>query len=89
MRALQEATRGTDEAAIRQQGEAVGAAIAEAAVLRSRIRAEVWAVLTPEQHAKAEQLRAERQARMQERQTRMQQRMQDRQNQRSAAPPDQ
>ncbi len=88
MRALQDATRGTDEAAIRQQGEAVGAAVADAAVLRSRIRADVWAVLTPEQQAKAEQLRAERQTRMQERQARMQQRMQERQKQRSATPPE-
>jgi protein CpxP len=78
MRALQEATEGTDEAAIRQQGEAVGAVIADAAVLRSKVRAEVWAVLTPEQQAKAEQLRAERKARMAERQKQMQQRMQER-----------
>lgn len=78
MRALQEATEGTDEAAIRQQGEAVGTVIADAAVLRSKVRAEVWAVLTPEQQAKAEQLRAERKTRMAERQKQMQQRMQER-----------
>ena len=51
------------------------------------MRAEVWAVLTPEQQAKAEQLRAARQTRMQERQTRMQQRQQERQKQRGTAPP--
>lgn len=80
-RALHEATQGTDEAAIRQRGEDVGTAFAEAAVLRSRVRNEVWAVLTPEQQAKAEQLRVERQTRMKERQTRMQQRRQERQKQ--------
>lgn len=86
-RALEEATRGTDEAAIRQQGEAVGTAIADAAVLKSRVRAEVWTVLTPEQHTKAEQLRVEHETRMKERQTRMQQRPQERQKQRGAAQP--
>jgi Spy/CpxP family protein refolding chaperone len=85
MRALQDATEGTDEAAIRQQGEAVGAVIADAAVLRSKVRAEVWAVLTPEQQAKAEQLRAERKTRMAERQKQMQQRMEQR-RQRGAQP---
>lgn len=78
MQALQASVEGTDEAAIRQQGEAVGAAIADAAVLRSKVRAEVWAVLTSEQQAKAEQLRAERKTRMAERQKQMEQRMQER-----------
>ena len=87
MRALEEAARGTDEAAIRQQAEAVGVVMADAAVLRSRVRAEVWAVLTPDQQARAEQLRAERETRMRERQARMEQRRQQRQQQRGAARP--
>lgn len=79
MEALNAATQtATDENAIRQQGEALGAVLADAAVLRSRVRSEVWAVLTTEQQAKAEQLRAERENRMKERQQRMQQRMQER-----------
>lgn len=78
MDALQEATLGNDEAAIRQQAEAVGAAIGDGAVLRAKVRTEVWAVLTPEQQATAEKLRAERKTRAAERQQRMQQRMQER-----------
>jgi len=82
MEALEAATQsGTDEAAIRQQGEALGVALGEAAVLRARVRAEVWGVLTAEQQARAEQLKAEREARMKERRERAQQRMQERRQQ--------
>lgn len=83
--ALNTVTRAaTDEAAIRQQGEAVGTIVADAAVLRARVHTEVWGVLTAEQQAKAEQLRTERETRIKERRGRMQQRMQQRRQQAGA-----
>ena len=39
----------------------------EVAIQASRLNTEVWSVLTPEQHAKAKELRAQRQARQGER----------------------
>lgn len=63
--ALRKATAGTvDEGAAAQQGQAVGAVIAEAAVLRAKVRAEVLAILTPEQQAEAAKIQAQRDARM-------------------------
>ena len=83
MEALRAATEaGTDENAIRQQGETVGAVIGDAAVLRARVKQEVWGVLTAEQQARAAQLKSEREARMKQRQQRMQERMQERRKQR-------
>lgn len=77
-RALQAATSAAtvDEGAITQQGQAFGGLIAEAAVLRARVRGEVLAVLTPEQQAEAAKIAAERQARMQERRAKVQERRQ-------------
>lgn len=67
MEALRKATDGTvDEGAAAQQGQAVGAVIAEAAVLRARVRGEVLAILTPEQQAEAAKIATERDARMQQ-----------------------
>ena len=67
LQALRKATEGTvDEGAAAQQGQAVGAVIAEAAVLRARVRSEVLAILTPEQQAEAAKIQAEREARMQQ-----------------------
>lgn len=79
--ALRAATTAStvDEAAIAQQGQAFGALIADAAVLRAKVRSEVLAVLTPEQQAEATKIAADRQTRMQERRTRMQQRRQQQQ----------
>lgn len=58
---LQQATGSTvDEGAAAQHGQALGAAIAEAAVLRARIRLEVFAILTPEQQAEATRVLEER-----------------------------
>ncbi len=47
-----------DEALIRERSAAVAAVRADAAVMRSRIRAEVFQALTPEQRAKAGALRS-------------------------------
>lgn len=68
-RALQAATSAAtvDEGAITQQSQAFGGLIAEAALLRARVRSEVLAVLTPEQQAEAARIAADRQARMQDR----------------------
>ncbi|WP_396627375.1 Spy/CpxP family protein refolding chaperone [Luteitalea sp.] len=76
MDALRTATAGTiDEGAAAQQGQALGAVIADAAVLRGRVRSEVWAILTPEQQAEATKIQAERQARQSQMRQRLQQRM--------------
>ncbi|BCS31275.1 hypothetical protein TBR22_A04750 [Luteitalea sp. TBR-22] len=75
MDALRTSTTGTvDEGAAAQQGQALGAVIAEAAVLRSKVRNEVWAILTPEQQAEATKINAERQARQAQFRQRMEQR---------------
>jgi Spy/CpxP family protein refolding chaperone len=65
MEALRKATDGTvDEGAAGQQGQALGAVIAEAAVLRGRVRGEIMAILTPEQQAEAAKIQAERETKM-------------------------
>jgi protein CpxP len=46
-----------DEAAIRAAGAAVGAATADEALLRAKVRDEVFALLTPEQQAAAKERR--------------------------------
>jgi Spy/CpxP family protein refolding chaperone len=67
MEALRKATDATvDEGAAAQHGQALGAVIAEAAVLRGRVRGEVFAILTPEQQAEANKIAADRQQRMQQ-----------------------
>lgn len=71
-----------DEAEIRARGADLAAALTDTAVLRARIHEQVAQILTPEQRAKAEQLRTERASRIEERHRRWQQRGQ-------AAPPQQ
>ncbi|HEX2445008.1 MAG TPA: Spy/CpxP family protein refolding chaperone [Vicinamibacterales bacterium] len=68
-RGLYDATSaGTvDEAAIRTAAEALANAEAEAAINRARVHAQVWQILTPEQQAKAKELRQQREARRKER----------------------
>lgn len=76
MDALRTATAGTiDEGAAAQQGQALGAVIADAAVLRGRVRSEVWAILTPEQQAEATKIQADRQAKQSQMRQRLQQRI--------------
>ena len=59
-KALREAmgTQPLDEGRIRQQALALGEVRADGAVLRARIRSEIWPVLTAEQQQKAKQLRS-------------------------------
>ena len=47
-----------DEAAIRLKSADVAAVEADGAVLRAKVHAEVWALLTPEQQQKAKTLQA-------------------------------
>jgi protein CpxP len=46
-----------DEGRIRRQALALGEVRADGAVLRARIRSEIWPVLTPDQQEKAKELR--------------------------------
>ena len=67
-----------DEARIRATSQALAEAQTEMSVLRARVHGEVWALLTPEQQTKAQELRQQRQERMKERRDRMQKRMEGR-----------
>ena len=75
-RAFAEATRAAtvDETAIRQQSTTVANAMADEAILRAKVRAEVHALLTPEQQQQLKEREAAMQKRAQEREKRMQQR---------------
>jgi Spy/CpxP family protein refolding chaperone len=59
-KALREAmaAQPVDETRIRQQALALGEVRADGAVLRARIRSEIWPILTTEQQEKARQLRS-------------------------------
>lgn len=59
-----------DEAAIRSASATLAEVQADAAVLRAKIRREVFAVLTPEQQAKAKALREEARTRFEQRRQR-------------------
>jgi len=63
-----------DEQAVRAKAAELAAAEADAAVLRAKVHSEVFAVLTPEQQAKAAELKAQREARAQQFRERMKQR---------------
>jgi Spy/CpxP family protein refolding chaperone len=52
------AAQPVDEGRIREQALALGGVRADGAVLRARIRSEVWPILTAEQQEKAKQLRS-------------------------------
>jgi periplasmic protein CpxP/Spy len=56
-----------DEAAIRARSADVAAVQADSAVLRAKVRGEVWSLLTPEQQQKATELRAKMAERFQQR----------------------
>jgi len=67
-----------DEAQITSLTQDMVQAEVEVAIQASRLNAEVWSVLTPEQQAKAKTLRAERQAQFDQRRQQAQQRQQQR-----------
>lgn len=68
-----------DEAAIRARSAEVAAVQADAAVLRGKVRSEVWSILTNEQQQKAAELKTKVAERAEQRRQRMQQRQQQRQ----------
>lgn len=65
-----------DEQAIRNSSNEIAAAMTDLAIVEARIHSQIHALLTPEQQAKADELRAERQKRMEERHRRMLERRQ-------------
>ena len=71
-------TMPVDEGRIRAAVQDLAAVEADLAVEQARLRTDLFAILTAEQQAQAQKLRAEREARMKERQGRMQQRLQSR-----------
>jgi len=71
-----------DEPAIRAKSAEAAAVQADAAVLRARVRHDVFSVLTAEQQAKAKELRAQRETRQKERAQNLRERRPRRQGQR-------
>lgn len=70
-----------DETAIRQRAAELAAVEADGAVLRAKVHAQVWALLTPEQQQKARDLKAQADQRRTERRERFEQRRQQRRQQ--------
>ena len=75
-----------DEQVVRTRAADLAAVQADAAVLQAKVHSEVFAVLTPEQQAKAAELKAQREVRAQQFRERARERVQERQ-QRRATPP--
>lgn len=71
-----------DETAIRQRAAELAALEADGAVLRARVHAQVWALLTPEQQQKARDIKAQQAQRRAGMRQRMEQRRQQRPPQR-------
>jgi Spy/CpxP family protein refolding chaperone len=71
-------TTPVDESRIRTVMQQLAEAETELAVQRARLHSEIHALLTPEQQAQAQKLRADREARLKQRQDRLQQRLQQR-----------
>lgn len=63
-----------DEALVRHHTAQLADVQADMAIASAKVRAEIFQLLTPEQQAKAQELRAERERRMEERRTRWQNR---------------
>lgn len=88
-RAFAEASRSApvDEGAIRTRSTDLASAMAEEAIVRARLRAEVHALLTPEQQQQLRDREAQMQRRMQERQKQMQERQPRQRQPRPQRPP--
>jgi periplasmic protein CpxP/Spy len=67
-----------DEQAVRGASAELATVMADRAVLHARVHSEVFAVLTPEQQAKAAELKAQRQARVDQRRERVRERVKER-----------
>jgi len=68
-----------NEAAITSLSQDLAQAQVEVALQEARLNADIWAVLTPEQQAQLNKIRADQQARMNQRRQQMEQRRQNRQ----------
>jgi periplasmic protein CpxP/Spy len=66
-----------NEALIRSTSQALATAQTDMALLQARVHNDVWSVLTPDQQAKAKELKAQREARAKERGERRQKRQQE------------
>ena len=78
-RALEEAIdSGADEGTLRQLAYDYGMAQGDAAVERARVQQQVLEILTPEQRAQLDELKAERKQEMEERRERFEKRRQER-----------
>lgn len=75
-----------DEQAVRTRAAELAAAEADAAVLHAKVHSEVFAVLTPEQQAKAAELEARREAQVQQFRERARERVKPRQQRRPTPP---
>jgi protein CpxP len=76
-----------DESAIRARSAELATAETEAALLRARMHSEIYNVLTPDQQAKAKELRAAREQRRQEMRKQRQESRRNRQQRQSPPPP--
>ena len=88
MRSAREAQRAAIEALplnedlVRSTSGAIGSVETALALAQARVHSEVFALLTPEQQATAQQIRADREGKMHQRQQQIQDRMQQRQKRR-------
>lgn len=71
-----------DETAIRQRASELAAVEADGAVLRAKVHAQVWALLTPEQQQKARDVKAQMEQRRTQARARFDQRRQQREQRR-------
>jgi len=69
-------TLPVNEGLIRSTTQTLAAAQTDLALLRARIHSDVWAILTPDQQAKARELKAQREARLKQRAARRRPRQQ-------------
>jgi periplasmic protein CpxP/Spy len=69
-------TLPVNEGLIRSTSQALAEAQTEMALLRARVHGEIWTLLTPDQQAKAKELKTQRESRAKERRERMEQRRQ-------------
>jgi protein CpxP len=75
-----------DEQVVRSKSAELAAVEADAAVLQAKVHSEVFAVLTPEQQARAAELKAQREAQAQQFRERARERVKERQQRRTTPP---
>jgi protein CpxP len=75
-----------DEQLVRGKSAELAAVMADAAVLQAKLHSDVFAVLTPEQQAKAAELKAQRQVRAEQFRQQVRERVKERRQQRATPP---